>query len=73
VRFPAPVRAGRRLRGHFRLLGYTPIDGGAQLVVEVTMEIEGEAKPACVAESVSRRFVATTASGGERHEGAAGR
>jgi len=57
VRFPAPVRAGSRLRGHFKLQRYEPIDGGAQLTVEVTMELEGSDKPACVAESVSRRFV----------------
>jgi acyl dehydratase len=57
VRFPAPVRAGSRLRGHFRLQRYEAIDGGAQLTVEVTMELEGSDKPACVAESVSRRFV----------------
>jgi acyl dehydratase len=57
VRFPAPVRAGSRLRGHFRLQRYEPLEGGAQLTVEVTMELEGSDKPACVAESVSRRFV----------------
>jgi acyl dehydratase len=57
VRFPAPVRAGSRLRGHFRLQRYEPIDGGAQLTVEVTMELEGSDKPACVAESVTRRYV----------------
>jgi acyl dehydratase len=56
VRFPHPVRAGSRVRGHFKLLAYEPLDGGAQLTVEVTMEIEGQAKPACVAQSVSRRF-----------------
>jgi acyl dehydratase len=56
VRFPAPVPAGGRLRGRFKLLSYEPIQGGAQLVVEVTMELEGSAKPACVAESVTRRF-----------------
>jgi acyl dehydratase len=56
VRFPAPVPAGGRLRGRFKLLSYEPIEGGAQLVVEVTMELEGSAKPACVAESVSRRY-----------------
>ena len=56
VRFPHPVRVGSRLRGHFKLLSYEPIDGGAQLTVEVTMEIEGAGKPACVAQSVSRRF-----------------
>ena len=57
VRFPHPVRSGSRLRGHFKLLSYEPLPGGAQIVVEVTMEIEAGDKPACVAESVSRRFV----------------
>ena len=57
VRFPAPVRAGSRVRGHFKLLAYEPLDGGAQLTVESTIELEGSAKPACVAESVSRRYV----------------
>ena len=56
VRFPAPVPAGSRLRGHFKLLSYEPIDGGAQLTMEVTMEREGSTKPVCVAESVARRF-----------------
>jgi acyl dehydratase len=56
VRFPAPVPSGSRLRGHFKLLSYEPIDGGAQLTMEVTMEREGSAKPVCVAESVARRF-----------------
>jgi len=57
VRFPAPVPVDSRLRGCFKLLGYEAIDGGAQLVVEVTMEREGSSKPVCVAESVTRRFV----------------
>jgi len=56
VRFPAPVPAGSRLRGHFRLLAYEPLEGGAQLVMEVTMEREGSAKPVCVAESLVRRY-----------------
>ena len=56
VRFPAPVPSGSRLRGRFKLLAYEPLDGGAQLTVEVTMEREGSAKPVCVAESLARRF-----------------
>ena len=56
VRFPAPVPSGSRLRGRFKLLSYEPIEGGAQLTVEVTMEREGSSKPVCVAESVARRF-----------------
>ena len=57
VRFLNPVRVGSRLRGRFKLLGYEPLEGGAQLIVEATIELEGSAKPACVAETISRRFV----------------
>ena len=57
VRFPAPVPSGSRLRGRFELLAYEPIEGGAQLTMEVTMEREGGSKPVCVAESVARRYV----------------
>ena len=57
VRFMSPVRVNSRLRGHFKLVKYEPLEGGAQLTTEVTMELEGTEKPACVAESVSRRFV----------------
>ena len=57
VRFPAPVPSGSRLRGRFKLLGYEPLDGGAQVTMLVTMEREGSDKPVCVAESLSRRFV----------------
>jgi len=57
VRFPAPVPSGSRLRGRFKLLKYEPIEGGAQITMEVTMEREGSDKPVCVAESLSRRYV----------------
>jgi len=57
VRFPAPVKSGSRVRGRFVLQAYTPLEGGgAQLAVEATVEIEGVAKPACVAVSLTRRF-----------------
>jgi acyl dehydratase len=66
VRFPAPVRAGRRVRGHFRLLAYQPLPPlpagagaggpGARVTLEATIEIEDESKPACVAEAVSLRY-----------------
>ena len=57
VRFPAPVPVGSRLRGCFKLMTFETIAGGAQLIVEVTMEREGHHKPVCVAESVVRHFV----------------
>jgi acyl dehydratase len=56
VRFPAPVPAGARLRAHFTLLDWQPVDGGAQMVIGVTVECEGVAKPVCVAEWVTRRY-----------------
>jgi acyl dehydratase len=56
VRFTSPVPVGSRLRASFRLLAYEPLDGGAQLVTEVTVEREGAERPACVAEAVTRRY-----------------
>lgn len=56
ARFPAPVRSGSSLRGHFRLAAYTPIEGGAQLALDVTVEIAGQPKPACFAESLLRFY-----------------
>lgn len=56
VRFVNPVPGGSRVRGHFKLISYEPLEGGAQLTIEVSMELEGAEKPACVAQSVSRRY-----------------
>ena len=56
VRFPAPVPSGSRLRGRFKLVGYEPLEGGAQLTIQVTMEREGSDKPVCIAESIGRRY-----------------
>ena len=56
VRFPAPVPAGSRLRGHFKLLACDAIEGGVQLTIEATIEREGSAKPVCVAELLARRY-----------------
>jgi acyl dehydratase len=57
VRFVSPVKVGSRVRGRFKLLSFEPLEGGAQLTVEATIELEGSAKPACVAQTVSRRYV----------------
>ena len=56
VRFPAPVPVNSRLRAHFKLLAFEPIEGGVQLVTEVSVEREGHGKPVCVAESVGRLY-----------------
>ncbi|MFM8546048.1 MAG: MaoC family dehydratase [Betaproteobacteria bacterium] len=58
VRFTYPVRAGNRVRGRFTLAKLDDIDGGLQLTFQVVIEIDGEARPACVAESVVRQMFA---------------
>jgi acyl dehydratase len=53
VRFPAPVLAGSRLRARFRLKSVEPTGEGRYLVCsEATVEVEGQERPACVAESL---------------------
>ena len=56
VRFPAPVPSGSRVRGRFKLIAYEPLDGGAQITTQVTMERDGSDKPVCIAESIARRY-----------------
>jgi acyl dehydratase len=62
VRFISPVPANSRLRAHFRLLAFEPLPAlpgagfGAQLTVEATIERDGAPKPACIADTVSRRY-----------------
>jgi acyl dehydratase len=54
VRFMTPVKAGARVRARITLAEATPKEGGRQLVKLVnTIEIEGEAKPALVAETLA--------------------
>lgn len=54
VRFPAPVPAGGRVRGRFTVVSVDEVQGGEQLVVAATIELEGSEKPVCVAELVLR-------------------
>jgi acyl dehydratase len=56
VRFTSPVPSGSRVRGQFVLAQLEDIAGGLQLTFKVTLEIEGQERPACVAESVVRQY-----------------
>jgi acyl dehydratase len=56
VRFPAPVPSGSRIHARFKLLSFEPIAGGAQLVIEATLERDGGDKPVAVIESVVRQY-----------------
>ena len=49
VRFPGPVKAGSRVRARIKLAEVTALKGGADLEWQVTIEREGEIKPACIA------------------------
>jgi acyl dehydratase len=52
VRFPNPVRVGSRIRSRVTINAVVDIPAGKQLTVGHVIEVEGEDKPACVAETV---------------------
>jgi acyl dehydratase len=57
VRFPAPVRVGKRIRVRSTLLDVNEIgDQAVQMTYQQTIEVEDEDKPACVAETLSRIY-----------------
>lgn len=57
IRFLAPVRVGSRLRGSGVLLNAEEAKGGSvQATVRITIEIEGETRPACVLDAISRYY-----------------
>lgn len=58
VRFLAPVRAGKRIRGRFHLAAFEEKRPGQyQFTNTVTVEIEGEDKPALIADWIGQIFV----------------
>jgi len=56
VRFLTPVRVGARVRSGADLLAATPVEGGARIAVRHTVEIDGEPRPALVAEALSQLY-----------------
>ena len=58
TRFIAPVKVGKRVRGHFKMLDIEEKRPGQfQQTMEFTLEIEGEEKPALIAEWITQFFV----------------
>jgi acyl dehydratase len=58
LRFLAPVKSGKRVRAHFKLTAFEEKrPGQIQQSQEVTIEIEGEDKPALICEWISQTFV----------------
>ena len=56
VRFPAPVRAGEKIRARIRLQSCKELPGSVEAAYAITIETEGAEKPCCVAEWILRYF-----------------
>lgn len=56
IRYPAPVPVGARVRAQVELAAVTPVGGGVQATFRLTYEVEGSAKPGCVADIVYRYY-----------------
>ena len=56
TRFINPVKVGKRVRGHGEFVDIKEVPGGYQSTMRVTIEIEGEDKPACVVDTISRYY-----------------
>lgn len=56
VRFPSPVPSGSRVRAGGEIASVEDVPGGLQVVVRVSISVEGAEKPSCVAETVTRIY-----------------
>ena len=56
VRFITPVQAGARIRLRQRIAKVEEIPGGVRITSEMTVEIEGQARPALVAETMGQSY-----------------
>jgi acyl dehydratase len=56
LRFPSAVTVGSRIRAHCVLLKVEPVSGGLQVTEQYTVEIDGQPKPACVADALMRLY-----------------
>jgi acyl dehydratase len=56
VRFISPVPVGSRVRARAVLAGVQPVEGGVQVKLSVTVELEGSPRPAAVVETLTRLY-----------------
>ena len=56
LRFTGPVRSGARIRAHFVLQSIKDVDGGVEICWLSTVEVEGQEKPALVADWLGRTY-----------------
>jgi acyl dehydratase len=57
VRFTSPVRVNSKVRGRMAIRQVEDVDGGLQITFGATIEIDGQDRPALVAESIIRRYL----------------
>ncbi len=57
VRFPSPVPVGSSLRAGATLVGLEDIDGGAQIVLDVVVQVRDAPKPSLVAQVLYRYYL----------------
>jgi acyl dehydratase len=56
LRFPSPVMIGKRVRARATLNNVEDVQGGIQVAVGISFEVEGSDKPVCVAEGLYRYY-----------------
>ncbi|WP_248739758.1 MaoC family dehydratase [Pseudomonas sp. MWU12-2029] len=56
VRFPTVVPVGSRVRGRAQLMAVDEVKGGVQATIRVSVEIDGEERPGCVVDTISRYY-----------------
>lgn len=56
VRFPAAVPVGSKVRGAGEVISAEEVKGGVQVVVRMTIEVQGSDRPGCVIDTISRFF-----------------
>ncbi|GAA0412327.1 MaoC family dehydratase [Microbispora corallina] len=57
VRFPSPVRVGGKIRLAASVVSVENVPGdGVQMLLDFTVEVDGSAKPACVARAIYRHY-----------------
>jgi acyl dehydratase len=56
VRFTNPVTAGARIRLHQTIKAVEPIEGGVRIISEMTVEIEGQERPALISEGIGLAY-----------------
>ena len=56
LRYPAAVPVGSRIRARCELLSASEVKGSIELVEKYTVEVEGQDRPACIAECIMRLY-----------------